>query len=57
MDSDCEIHMSMLPDKTNCHFLLVDNKYVLNYRYREVVDVAELKDLKISKLYPASSTK
>ncbi len=57
MDSDCEIHMSMLPDKTNCHFLLVDNKYVLNYRYKEVVDACELKDLKTSKLYPTSSTK
>lgn len=57
MDSDCEIHMSMLPDKTNCYFLLVDNKYVLNYRYKEVVDASELKDIKTNKLYPSSSLK
>lgn len=57
MDSDCEIHMSMLPDKTSCHFLLVDHKYVLNYRYKEVVDASELKDMKTNKLYPSSSLK
>ncbi len=57
MRSDCEIHTSMLPDKTTCHFLLVDNKYVLNYRYREVVDVSELKDLKTNKLYSTSNKK
>lgn len=57
MDSDCEIHMSMLPDKTNCYFLLVDNKYALNYRYKEVVDASELKDIKTNKLYPSSSLK
>ncbi len=57
MDSDFEIHMSMLPDKTNCHFLLVDSKYVLNYRYKEVVNASELNDLKTNKLYPSSSTK
>ncbi len=57
MDSDCEIHMSMLPDETSCHFLLVDNKYVLNYRYKEVVDASELKDIKTNKLYPSSSIK
>lgn len=57
MDSQCEIHMSMLPNKDPCHFLLVDNKYILNYKYREVVDIEELKDVTTSKLYPSSSKK
>ncbi len=57
MSSICEIHTSMLPDKTTCHFLLVDNKYVLNYRYKEVVDVSELNGLKTNKLYSTSSKK
>ncbi len=57
MESDCEIHMSMLPDKTHCHFLLVDNKYVLNYRYKEVVEVSELKGLQTNKLYSTNSNK
>ena len=57
MNSECEIHMSMLPDKTNCHFLIVDKKYVLNYRYKEVVDASELTELTTSKLYPTSNKK
>lgn len=57
MGCECEIHKSMLPDKTECHFLLVDSKYVLNYRYREVVDASELNGIESNKLFPSSSSK
>lgn len=57
MGCNYEIHMSMLPDNTTCHFLLVDNKYVLNYKYKEVVDASELKGLRTNKLYQTQNTK
>lgn len=57
MTSQCEIHKSMLPDDTDCHFLLVDNKHVLNYRYKEVVDISELGTVKSSRLYVANDKK
>lgn len=57
MDTKCEIHMSMLPNNTTCHWLLVEDKYILNYKYREVVDAAEIGNIETSKLYPTSSTK
>jgi len=47
MDIECEIHMSMLPDKKEpCYFVVVDNQHVLNLEYKEVVGVSELKNLK-----------
>lgn len=57
MNCDCEIHMSMLPDKSACYFLLVDNKHVLNYRYKEVVDVSELREVETNRLYSSSRKK
>lgn len=56
MDSVCEIHKSMSPNGSNLYFLLVDNQYVLNYRYREVIDVQEIEDIKTSKLYSTTDT-
>lgn len=57
MDTKCEIHMSMLPNNTTSHWLLVEDKYVLNYKYKEVVDASELDNVTTSKLYPTSSKK
>lgn len=55
MDVKCEIHTSMLSNNNICHWLLVDDKYILNYKYREVVNVSELEGVSTNKLYPASS--
>ena len=57
MDVQCEIHMSMLPNNTICHWLLVDGRHILNYKYKEVVDLSELSTTQTSKLYPISNTK
>jgi len=57
MDCECEIHTSMLPDNSTCYFLLVDHKHVLNYRYKEVVDAAELNGIESSKIYSARNKK
>jgi len=56
MDTKCEIHMSMLPNKSICHMLLVDDRFVLNYKHREVSQVSELDSLRTTKLYPISGT-
>ena len=46
MDTKCEIHTSMLPDKKEpCYFLIVDKKYVLNLEYKNVVDIKEISNI------------
>ncbi len=57
MDTKCEIHMSMLPNKSVCHVLLVEDRFILNYRYREVIEVSDVDSLQTTKLYPISSSK
>ena len=47
MGSSFEIHTSMFPkEKTSKYFLVVDNKYVLNLEYKNVVDVSSLEQTK-----------
>ena len=49
MDTKCEIHMSMLPDKKEPSYLLVVNdKHVLNLEYKSVVSIKELKKFETS---------
>lgn len=46
MDTKCEIHMSMLPEKKEpVYFLTVNDKWVLNWKYREVVGIDAVKDV------------
>lgn len=52
MDAPCEIHMSMSEtDRDQKYFLLVDNRHILNLRYREVTDVDTIKNLQTSTLW------
>ena len=55
IDTPCEIHMSMSPNnKETKYFLVVDNKYVLNKEYKNVVSIDELKDLKTNIIWNKS---
>lgn len=55
IDTDCEIHMSMLKDKKEpSYFLVVDKKHVLNLEYKSVVDVEELKRFNTSMIWSKS---
>ncbi len=52
MDASCEIHTSMSPeDLEPRYFLIVDNKYVLNFEYREVLDYQEISKVKTRLLW------
>jgi len=52
MDTKCEIHTSMLPnEKSPRHVLVVDNHYVLNLEYQDVVEVDRLKELETSMIW------
>ena len=47
MKTNCEIHMSMLPNKNEPIFALaVNNEHVLNLEYKKVVDITELQKYK-----------
>ena len=47
MDTKCEIHTSMLPNKKEpAYFLVVDGRHVLNLEYKNVVSINELKKFK-----------
>ena len=55
MDTCCEIHMSMLPDKKEASYLLVvDNKYVLNLEYKNVVDIEKISKIKTNIIWSKS---
>lgn len=55
IDTPCEIHMSMsLNNKETNYFLVVDNKYVLNKEYKNVVGIDELKGLKTNIIWSKS---
>jgi hypothetical protein len=52
MSSKFEIHTSMLPDKDDPrYFLIIDNKFVLNLEYKEVVDISTLDKTKASLIW------
>lgn len=52
MTTPCEIHTSMLPEnKSISYYLVVDNRYVLNYEPRVVHNVTELQDVKTNTLW------
>lgn len=51
-ESECEIHMSMYPDrKEPSYLLIVDKKYVLNFEYRAVVQIDRIKSLNTKIIY------
>ncbi len=55
MDTKCEIHTSMLPDKKEpVYMLVVDNKHVLNLEYKSVVSIEQLNGIKTSLLWAQS---
>jgi hypothetical protein len=55
IDTPCEIHMSMSPNNKEAnYFLVVDNKYVLNKEYKNVVGIDELKGLKTNIIWSKS---
>jgi hypothetical protein len=57
-DTKCEIHMSMPPNRDEPSYLLiVDEKYVLNFEYRNVVDIKDLKTVKTSLIWSPTKIK
>lgn len=52
IDSKCEIHTSMLPDKKEpSYILVVDDQHVLNLEYKSVVGIEQLNDLETSLIW------
>lgn len=52
MDTECEIHTSMLPKEFNKKFfLVVDNSYVLNYTPRSVDSLNVLNQVRTDKIW------
>jgi hypothetical protein len=46
IDTPCEIHTSMLPnEKSPRYSLVIDNKWVLNWDYKEVTEVKNLPEV------------
>jgi hypothetical protein len=56
IDTNCEIHMSMCPQKKQQHqyMLVVGNDRVLNLEYGTVVSAEQLKDLNTKTIYAVS---
>jgi len=55
IDTECEIHTSMLPNRKEAsYFVVVDKKHVLNLEYNTVVDIEELKRFKTSMIWSKS---
>ena len=55
IDTECEIHTSMLPErKEPTYLLVVDKKHVLNLEYNSVVGIESLTGLKTSLLWSKS---
>lgn len=55
IDTECEIHMSILPNKKDpCYLLVVDKKHVLNLEYKNVVDAAEISKIKTNIIWSRS---
>ena len=55
IDTKCEIHMSMCPQKKQHQYMLVvGDKQVLNLEYGTVVSAEQLKDLDTKTIYAVS---
>ena len=55
IDTECEIHTSMLPNKKEpSYFVIVDKKHVLNLEYKTIVDADEIVDLKTNMIWSKS---
>jgi len=55
MDAQCEIHMSMLPNKKDpCYLLIVDKKHVLNLEYKTVVDIEKISEISTNMIWSKS---
>lgn len=55
MDTECEIHKSILPDKKEPSYLLVvDKKHVLNLEYKGVTSIDKLKDIETKLIWSQS---
>lgn len=55
IDTDCEIHMSMSPEKEEpLYVLVVGGEHVLNLSYGTVVNTSQLKNLKTKIIYSVS---
>lgn len=58
IDTKCEIHMSMPSNRNEPSYLLiVDEKYVLNFEYKNVVDIKDLADVKTSLIWSQTRIK
>lgn len=58
IDTKCEIHMSMLPNKNDPSYLLiVDEKYVLNFEYKNVVGISDIENIKTNLIWSQSKIK
>ena len=56
IDTNCEIHMSMCPEKNSTQYLLlVDNSHVLNLDHGTVVEKQRLESLDTKTIYSVSS--
>ena len=56
IDTKCEIHMSMCPEKNSTQYLLlVDNSHVLNLDHGTVVEKQRLESLDTKTIYSVSS--
>lgn len=52
MDTKCEIHTSMLPDKKEpSYVVVVDDLHVLNLEYKSVVSIEQLSELETSLIW------
>ncbi len=55
IDTECEIHTSILPDnKDPSYLLIVDKKYVLNLEYKNVVSIEEIKEVPTTLIWSKS---
>lgn len=57
-NTKCEIHTSMSPNRNEPSYLLiVDDLYVLNFEYRNVIDIKDLADVKTNLIWSQTKIK
>lgn len=57
MESYFEIHMSIMDDNTQRHFLIVDDSHVLNFEYARVVSRHHIEHIKTNVLWSSQKRK